>query len=148
MRQARKENSYIRKIDYIFYREKAIRRAVKEVREDSDKPRIRQVGQIGDPTATEAIRNMKLLPVVILDNGERIESPEAWIKVIDKTYEWSKSMRDSRYETAIRRYRKEEDYRKTCAELNISQTTYARNIERVRMYAALHAYKLNLIEVL
>lgn len=101
---------------------------------------------IPDPTATQAVRNLTLLKSVTLSSGEIIEYPERWLEVIDKTYKYCSTQKDCRLEVARRRYRSE-DYRKTCRELNISDTARRRLLELVKIYAALQAVQLGLIQV-
>ena len=148
-RQSQTRESYMRQIDFIFYREKEIREAVFRARIKtafSGTLRLVNAGGIPDPTATEAVRNLTPLKSVILNDGEMIEYPESWLEVIDKTYKYCETQNDSRLEVARRRY-SHEDYRKTCVELNISDTKRRRLLELVKIYAALQAVQSGLIKV-
>ena len=137
---------YFRKIDFVFYHEEQIRKAVAELRIDDGKPRIRRGSQLSNPTATTAIRNLTLLRKISINCEQDVEFPELWIEVMDRTWAWSKAQGDCRYEVARRRYAKE-DYRKTCHDLQISNSTRRRLFDFVRMYAALHAAQRGLIRV-
>lgn len=141
----RSSEPYFRKIDFVFYNEAAIRKAVAEVRMDDGRPRLRSA-QLSDPTATQAIRNLTPILKVTIAGEQSVEYPERWLEVIDKTWTWAKAQDDCRCEVARRRYAKE-DYRKTCRELQISNSTRRRLFDFVRMYAALHAVQLGLIRV-
>lgn len=149
-RQSRSRDSYMRKIDFIFYREKEIRDAVALARLtsgiSSGTLKLVNTGGISDPTAMQAVKNLTPLTQVILKDGEIIEYPERWLEVIDKTYSYCATQNDCRLEVTKRRYRSE-DYRKTCRELNVSDSTRRRLLELVKMYAALQAVQLNLIYV-
>ena len=62
-RQSSKRESYFRQVDFIFYREKQIKDAVFEKRNNSRDnsislfPIAEVHGKISDPTATKAIKN-------------------------------------------------------------------------------------------
>lgn len=148
-RQSRGSEAYMRKIDFIFYREKEIREAVYQARLNMTVGgTLRLINSTGipDPTATQAVRNLTPLKFVTLSEGEIIEYPERWLEVIDKTYKYCSTQKDCRLEVARRRYQSE-DYRKTCRELNISDTARRRLLELVKIYAALQAVQLGLIQV-
>ncbi len=149
-RQSRSRDSYMRKIDFIFYREKEIRDAVYRARLtigiSSGTLKLINTGGISDPTAMQAVANLTPLKSVVINDGEIIEYPERWLEVIDKTYRYCATSNDCRLEVAKRRYRSE-DYRKTCSDLHISDSTRRRLLELVKMYAALQAVQLNLIYV-
>lgn len=148
-RQSRNREAYMRKIDFIFYRENEIREAVQKARmieKSGGTLRMVRNGGIPDPTAMQAMRNLTPLKAVAISGGEVIEFPERWLEVIEKTYNYCAKQKDCRLEVAKRRY-KSEDYRKTCVELNISNVTRSRLMELVRIYAALQAVQLGLIQV-
>lgn len=148
-RQSQTREEYMRKIDFIFYREKEIREAVIQARLTmTANGSLRKVSASGvpDPTAIQAIRNLMLIKYVVITDGEIVEYPERWLEVIEKTYRYSAKQNDCRAEVAMRRY-KREDYRKTCADLNISDSTRRRLLELVKIYAALQAVQLGLIQV-
>lgn len=142
----RSSEPYFRKIDFIFYNEAKIRIAVREMRLDDGQPRLRKVSSVSDPTAMQAVKNLTPILKVSLNNEQDVEFPEKWLEVVDKTWEWAKAQDDCRYEVARRRYANE-DYRKTCRELFISDPTRRRLLDFVRMYAALHAVQRGLIRV-
>ena len=139
---------WIKKIDFIFYNEQEIRLAVLEAR-SSGKPLCEVPGRNGsgvsDPTARDAMYNLTPLPVIKI-NGQDLRLPERWLIVIDKTYAWAKSQSDVHYEVAKRRYRGE-DYRVTCRELHIANTTRRNMFETIRIYAALQAAQMNVIYI-
>lgn len=141
----RSSEPYFRKIDFVFYNESKIRLAVTEMRLDDGRPRLPSNG-VSNPTQLQAIRNLTPLEKVSLDGLHAVEFPERWLEVVDKTWSWAKSQPDCRAEVARRRYAKE-DYRITCRELGISNTTRRRLFDFVRMYAALQAVQLGLIHV-
>ena len=150
-RQSKNREYYFRQIDFIFYREKQIRDAVFEKRttsgSDSGTPMINLFsGTISDPTASKAIKNLSPLKFVTIKDGIIIKYPEQWLEVIDKTYSWCKKQNNLYYEVARRRYNNE-DYRKTCIDLHISEASQRRFLEKVRIYAALQAVQLRLIFV-
>lgn len=141
----RSSEPYFRKIDFIFYNEAKIRLAVEEMRLDDGRPRLPSNG-VSNPTMMQAVRNLTPLEKVSLDGLHSVEFPERWLEVVDKTWSWAKAQHDCRAEVARRRYAKE-DYRITCRELGISNSTRRRLFDFVRMYAALHAVQLGLIRV-
>ena len=150
-RQSKNRDYYFRQVEFIFYREKQIRDAVFEKRNnsrDSSAPIISLFsGSISDPTASSVIKNLTPLKTVTITDAVIIKYPEKWLEVIDKTYSWCKRQTDCRYEVARRRYNGD-DYRKTCRDLHISETTNRRLLETVRTYAALHAVQAGLIKIL
>lgn len=149
-RQRKTREIYFRQIDYVFYHEKDLREGIMQARlTQGEVGAIKVVNENGfsDPTARQAVKNLTPLELVILEGGDVLKKPESWLEVIDKTYDWCKKQGDNRYEVAKRRYYKLEDYRKTCDELNISNSTRRRLLELVQMYAALQAVQLGLIQV-
>lgn len=148
-RQRKNRSTYFSQIDFIFYHEQEIKEAVLQARLDSGHTgtvKIVNGNGMTDPTANQAIKNLTLLPFVIIQGGHTVKKPESWLVVIDKTYSHCKLQNDCRYEVARRRYRNE-DYRKTCRELNISNSTRRRLLELVQIYAALQAVQFGLIQV-
>lgn len=147
-RQNNNREEYFRQVDFIFYHEKKIREAVTEARLGEHKTAfsIARENFLSDPTAQRAIKNLTPLKVVKLFDGTIIKNPESWLEVIDKTYKYCQKQNDCRYEVARRRY-SNEDYRKTCIDLNISNTTRRRLLEMVQMYATLLAVQAGLIRV-
>ena len=141
--QRKTGSGYIRLIDSIFYREKKIREAVLDARNDTGKPTGRSGSMPGDPTASAAMRNITPLRSIIVD-GEPLEWPEDWLRVIDATYAWCDN---DRFIVAKGRYGGE-DYRQTCAKLCIGTTTFFKMLDDVRQHAALCATQLGLIKFL
>ena len=137
---------WVRKVDFVFYHEREIREAVLDERSTcASAPIVRNASGVSDPTAREAIYNLSPLPVVKID-GKELRLPERWLVVIDKTYAWAKSQSDVHFEVARRRYRGE-DYRVTCRELHIANTTRRNIFELTRTYAALQAAQLKVIYI-
>lgn len=149
-RQRNHREIYFRQIDFIFRHEQEIREAViraKAVNYGGNEAVKLIIGnKISNPTAEQAIKNLTALAFVVIGSGVTVKQPESWLEVIDKTYAWCKRQKDCRYEVARRRY-SGEDYRKTCTELNISNSTRIRLLELSEMYAALQAVQLGLIRV-
>ena len=138
----RKSKGYIRKLEFVFHNEKAIREAVLDARNYHEKTEKNGRG-IGDPTASQAIRNVMPLRWVKI-RGEDLEWPEEWLRVIDATYAWCD--RD-RIIVARDRY-SGVDYRATCAKLSISEPTYFNLLKDIRTHAAFCAANLQLIRFL
>ena len=139
--QRTRTKGYVRKIEFVFYNEKLIREAVLNARN-----RPRQLGRngsgIGDPTGSQAIRNVTPLRSVTV-KGELLDRPEDWLRVVDATYVWCDY---DRLIVARDRYNGV-DYRLTCAKLSISGKTYYNFLDDVRVYASLCAAQLGMIKV-
>ena len=142
MAQRRTGSEYIRKIDFVFYNEKRIKEAVLDAR-NAPRQAGRNGSGVGDPTASEAIRNATPIRSVRIGQSE-LERPEDWIRVVRVTYEWCD--RD-RLIVARDRY-SGVDYRETCAKLCISDTTRRAMLQDVRHHASLCAAQLGLINFL
>ena len=142
--QRQSRQGYIRKIDFVFYNEREIRRGVKEVREDPapiQKTNVKVLA-FSDPTSMSAIRNATPIEKIVF--GDHVlESPEKWLNVIDRTYSWADELTKS---IARRRYGKE-DYRKICGDLSIAQTTFYEKLKKFQRYAVMQAIALRLITV-
>ena len=108
-------NGYMRKIDFVFYNEDAIRQAVLDAREGAGAQAGRGGGQVGDPTAARAMRNMTPLLSVRI-RGDKLEWPEHWLKVVESTYSWCDG---DRFIVAKDRYNNV-DYADTCAKMCFS----------------------------
>ena len=143
MIQRQDSRPYIRKIDFVFYHEDEIRQAVLDAREDAMEISPRNGSGISDPTAYEAILNLSPIPFVLIE-GVKLEHPELWLNVIDKTYAWYKRQPGLHYEIA-RRWYGNEFYLKTCRELNICQATISNLMKDVRWYAIAVAAHFHLI---
>ena len=131
----------MRKIEFVFYNEEKIRAAVLNAR---NLPRVpgKNGSQVGDPTASQAIRNITPLRRVSI-NEECLEWPEAWLEVVDATYAWCDY---DRLIVAKDRY-SGVDYWETCAKLSISHGTYFRMMVDIRHYASLCAAQAGLIRI-
>lgn len=135
-------NGYMRKIDFVFYHEHEIRAAVLDAREGANVQSGRGGGQVGDPTASRALKNITPLLSVRV-RGDKLEWPEHWLKVVDATYAWCDG---DRLIVAKDRYGGV-DYSDTCAKICISAKTYYNLLRDVRQYAALCAAQLGVIKV-
>ena len=90
-RQRKNRNTYLAKIDLMFYSEIEIREAVEQARQSENRSGIVQSmgdNNFSDPTANKAVKNMTPLNAVIIKGGQIIKRPESWLVVIDKTYNW------------------------------------------------------------
>lgn len=144
-RRTRDARAYIRKIEFVFYHEEEIREASIEARQERKVPELKNSSGIPDPTASRAIRNLTPLDSVTVD-GKKLNSPESWLTVIEKTYAWCLRQGKHYYEVAKNRYGGGY-FRPACLKLAISDTTFYQILERIRNYAALQAAQLNLIYV-
>ena len=133
---------YIRIVDFAFFNEKNIREAILDARND-----VGHVGRngsgIGDPTATQAIKNATPIRFVNI-HGTRVERPESWIQVIDSTREWFSF--DNEKRIILHDMYSGADWRQTCAVLSISKSTLFLFRSEIRQHAALCAANLNLIK--
>lgn len=147
-RQRKNREVYLSQVDYVFYHEEELRDAITRARLEGSiggSVIVVNANRMSDPTANQAVKNLSPI-VAVMVKGQTLRNPERWLVVIEKTYKWCKAQKDCRYEVARRRY-SDEDYRKTCMELNISNSTRRRLFELVQMYAALQAVQLGLIQV-
>ena len=156
------KEKYEKKIDWVFYNEQKIIRAVQEARIDNPRPEkvIGEPNKITDPTAQMAIRNMTLLSSVIvgqreiitkkkerrLVGGVRLEYPEHWLTVISRTYNWCKRQSEIHYQAVKRKYLGQH-YLRICREIHISEKTLYNFIKRAKQYAALQAVQFRLIYI-
>ena len=142
--QRQSRQGYIRKIDFVFYNEREIRRGVMEIREDpapSQKTSVKVLA-FSDPTSMSAIRNATPIEKIVF--GEHVlENPEKWLNVIDRTYSWA----DELTKTIARRRYSKEDHRKICGDLSIGATTFYEKLKKFQRYAAMQAIALRLITV-
>lgn len=157
MAQRQDSRPYIRQIDFMFYHEAEIRRAVEDAKEERETPDIRNGSGLPDPTASEVIKRLTPVKSVLIGGREKeikgemtlidateVKYPERWLEVIDRTYSWCKAQAGDHYEIARRRYSCE-DYRKICRELCIDAAKISRVLELVRQEARAHAIELGLI---
>ena len=139
------ENGYMGEVEWMFYNELAIRRAVRDKKRDYGSPKGKTAGGggfISDPTATQAIREITPLRFVYV-RGRRVEKPETWLKVVDETY---KHLPELHKKVVLARYRGE-NYQMTCAEYNIASTTYNSILTKARMFAAGVAAQYGLVKI-
>lgn len=90
--QRTKNDRKRRKLEWMFYREKQIMRAVKEARADTGSGHTGGNGAhalVSDPTAIQGIKAASELKMVVLDDGIVVEKPERWLRVIHNTYKLS-----------------------------------------------------------
>lgn len=143
-------DSIIRLIESVFYREKELRKAVHDARLDADTGHSRLgrhggKGFISDPTAIQAMRNMKEIPEVTLSDGFTVSYPERWLKVVDGTY----STLDDISKTLLQsRYTSHRTHLQCCADLHISHSTFYKLINEARSFARAAACQLGLIKVM
>ena len=140
-------NSLVRVVDSMFYREKEIKKAIKEARLDSGAP-----GKVGgrhghafvsDPTAVQGIKNATELKCVFLYNGELVYNPEKWIQVIEATY---KNLKEKEKIIRLRYQGYNQVY--ICNECYVSRRVYYMILERARNFAIAAACQLGLIKVI
>lgn len=141
------QEKYKKKIDWVFFNEKKIEKAVYTARIDTPKPEkvIGDPNKISDPTAQTALNNLTPLSLVII-GGEILRLPELWLEVINKTYNWCKRQSNLHFQAVKRKYLGTH-YFKICRELHISHTTLYELVKKARMYAALQAAQFRLIYV-
>lgn len=142
-RQMSADSTYMKKIDYIFYKEAEIREQVLELKKKVAHNEIRNASSLSDPTAAEAIRNIMPVTAVVID--ERIlKYPEHWLEVVDLTKKQCRKWGETFYGILRGRY-SGEDFKETCARFSISVDFYYRTLEKIRNYAALWAAWFHLI---
>ena len=135
-----------RKIDMIFYREKEIRRAVKNARLESAGGHTGgSSGQalVRDPAAVLGIKAATDLKSVTLYDGVIIHHPEKWLNVIDATYtrldDWQRQAVKMRYAG--------EKYTHVGATLHISKSTYYSMLNEAQHFAIAAACQFGLVKV-
>ena len=141
----RDDRPYIKKVEFVFYNEAAIREAIIDARAGSNTPELRNGSGLPDPTASAAIRNLSPVHSVRIE-GVDLLYPESWLTVVDKTYAWCKRQGGKYYEMARGRY-SGKYFAKICTEVEVVAEKFFRVIEKIRNYAALQAAQLNLIHV-
>ena len=134
---------HLKFIEYILYNEAAIREAVEEARLHLPKYEIRNDNAIGDPTASEVIKNLMPVKLIVLD-GRKIYHPEKWLEVIDKTRQYCAKHGELYTEIFKSRYGSVY-YAHTCELLNINDNKFYRILEKIRHYASLQAAYHHLI---
>ena len=135
-------------IDRRFRQYLSIKKAVYEIRNDSNRP-CNTGGQgsayISDPTANEAIKHVSHIARVMVD-GHTVRSPEQWVEVFDQT---QTHYRHDRQTSLVidHRYIHNEYYIKTCAIIPISKSEYYNTVYDVTSYALAVACQVGLIKV-
>lgn len=141
------QEKYKKKIDWVFFNEKKIEKAVYNARVDNPRPEkvIGDPNKISDPTAQSALHNLTPLSFVYIGSNI-LKLPELWLAVISRTYNWCKRQSELHFQ-AVRKKYLGEHYLRICRELNISQPTLHNKINIARQYAALQAAQFHLIYV-
>lgn len=137
----------MRKIESMFYRQKAIEKAIYYARMDTGKGHTGGTGghsYVSDPTAIQGIKAATELPSVTLNDGNIVHSPEAWIRVIRASYRQGD---DTQRKALKMRY---EGYRRDviCDELSIAKPTYHFLINNAHQFAIAAACQEGLIKVM
>lgn len=153
---------YQKKIDWVFFNETRIAKAVTEARLENPRPEVPVISQnnFSNPTVNVALHNLTPLKSVLVGGKEIItkkherrivggcivELPELWLTVISKTYNWCKRQSETHFQAVRKKYRGEHHHY-ICRELSISYSTLKNLLEKTRMYAALQAAQFHLIYV-
>jgi len=136
-----------RLVEFMFYRQKEIERAIRQAREST---RSGHSGGscghafVSDPTAIEGIRLATELKQVTLYDGVVVRHPERWMRVVRGVYD----KLDDLEKRVIRRKYSNEDYKTTMTELNIDTNTYYHIVNRARTLSKMAACQLGLIKVI
>lgn len=139
----RSYKGYFKKIDFVFFNRKKIRKAIDEARADRGNKNFNGSG-IADPTAAVAINNLSPLRYVFID-GSRLESPDLWLMFVDLVY---KNATDFGRECLDGFYVKHETYKQTYTRLHADQSTLSRAWKDLNHLQELYAVQLGLIRVL
>lgn len=135
-------------IQFIFYHEQVLKRAVREAREESLSTAGHTAGSgghafVSDPTAVQGIKLATELKSVTLHDGIVIDNPGKWIKVIDSTYD----MLDDVGRKAVKMRYEGSHWRRICNKLNMGRTMYYKILEKADNYAIEIAIDLGLMHV-
>lgn len=144
MNRKPREDSYLRKVEYVFFNAERIRAAVADERSRRFYSEIKNPSKLSDPTAAEAVRNLTPIEKIVLDSMT-LEKPELWLEVVDKVYRWCK--KSALYSEVTKARYGNEHFAKTCARLEISVDAYYRIVDKVRQRAALYAAYARLIDL-
>lgn len=144
-------------IEFVLMHEEEIKTAVVEARLDSGSKGERVGGKgshIGNPTASNAIRNAMGVPSVRIAYGPKmagmqavklIKNPEKWLKVasaVRSFYSADGTASETEQEFFARRYVKQEYWKDTCAAMNMKRDTYyamkASAIRTTELYAVFY----------
>lgn len=133
----------MRRIEYVFYREKELREAVSAARAIGKSSKSGGKGHafISDPTAQQGIKRAMPLKSIILPDGAVVYNPEKWIRVINTVYG---KLTQGQKDCVALRYRGY-SYKQVADKLHVSQATYYRNINLAQNYARMVAIQLGLV---
>lgn len=144
-------------IEFLFYNQEAISKAVYEKRQDAGAGHTGGGGSghsfISDPTAIAAIKNTLEIKKVVVEYGpacgsKRIRNtrviphPEKWLKVVGAVQDMFAKKRQG--ELYDRRYKMSEDCEKTCKSMSISRGKYYAMQKDIIHAAELYAVGLGL----
>lgn len=127
----RKQKNFI---DQLFYDAQKLQRAVAELRQ----ARRSDAENSADPTGKEAVEIVADIPCAMGYNN-----PEAWLRVVDKTWEAYDGTNIGK--AMLRRYGNREAWQRTCMKCHISDSTYFAYRKEFILSAALIAARMNLI---
>ena len=139
-------DGYIKKIEYIFFNRDKIIEEVIEVKLRRIYPEVKTQSGTGDPTATEAFKNLTPLESVVVDN-QILYQPEQWLEVAEKTFNWCISSGSAYSQIFIDRYTDKKYFVQTITQLEISTDQYYKILNKIRNRAALIAAWHHLINV-
>lgn len=137
-------DGYIKKIEYVLFNRDKIIEEVTEVKLRRIYPEIKTQSGQGDPTATEAFKNLTPLESVVVDNQILLQ-PEQWLEVADKTFAWCNSSGNIFSKIYSDRYDDKKYFVKTCTALEISVDQYYKILAKIRNRAAMWACWFHLI---
>ena len=135
----------IRKIDFIFYNERAIRRKIYETRRDPNPAQLLVKPSnplIGDPVGNQVIRKLTKLREIKFENGMVLKDPETWIEFIEEAY----SRTDEKTKGIAQEFYRNERIERTCSRFGISKSAYYARINRFRQFAMMQAISKSLIK--
>ena len=134
---------YFKKIDFVFFNAKKIRKAIDEARQDKGHKNFNGSG-IADPTAAVVINNLSPLRYVFI-GGNRLEWPERWLKLVDLVYA---NATDFGRECLDGFYVRGESYEATYTRIHVHQSTHSRAWKELKHLQELYAVQLGLIRVI
>lgn len=137
---------YVKKIEYVLFNREKIIEEVTETKLRRIYPEVKAQSGQGDPTATEAFKNLTPLESVVVDN-QILYKPEQWLDVADKTFNWCQSSGDIFSKIYIDRYDNKKYFVQTITQLEIGVDTYYKILGKIRTRAALIAAWHHLINV-
>lgn len=140
-----KSNMIVRKIEFIFYKESMIKRAIKEARKPTSAGHTGGGGHavVSDPTAIQGIKAAEELKKVVLDDGSIIAMPERWVQVINATY----AHLDELERRVIRMRYDGFPADRIESEMGISRDTYYAILKEMYQYAIAAACQVGIVRV-